>query len=121
MNKIDYIQSSVNGKPIKRNGKAHRTLIAKGLMTEEPPVVVPAVEKDDVKQLVQNTTKTALSVFKKIKSGQIEIPDNLDDDEKLSQYLTECMYLEMVKGTPKKTKKPKKKLYVSSSEESESD
>ena len=127
MNKIDYIQSAVNGKPIKRNGKAHKTLIAKGLMTLEAeppvvaPVVAPAVEKDEVKSLVQNTTKTALAVFKKIKSGEVEIPDNLDDDAKLSQYLSEMMYLEMLKGSPKKPKKSKKKLYVSSDDESESD
>ena len=125
MNKIDYIQSVVNGKPIKRNGKAHRTLIAKGLMTleAEPKDDVPvahAVEKDDVKELVSQTSKNALTVFKKIRSGEITIPDNLNDDEQLGNYLQQSLMLEMIKNKPKKPKKAqkKKKLYVSSSDES---
>ena len=82
------------------------------------PAVVEPVEKDDVKSLVQATSKNALSVFRKIRSGEIEIPDNLDDDEKLSNYLQQALLLEMVKE--KKVKRSKKKV-VSSSDESESD
>ena len=125
MNQIDYIQSVVNGKPIKRMGKAHRTLIAKGLMTleAEPKDDVPvahAVEKDDVKELVSQTSKNALTVFKKIRSGEITIPDNLNDDEQLGNYLQQSLMLEMIQNKPKKPKKAqkKKKLYVSSSDES---
>ena len=122
---MNYIKSPTTKKTIKIGGSSHKKFIKEGLMPSIEPVEVKKEEtkevkkvvneEDDTKGLVQKTTKNAIKIFNQIKNGEIPIPDNMTD-ESLSQYLTECMYLELVKA-----KKIKKKKVVSESEDSESD
>jgi hypothetical protein len=126
---MNYIKNPKNNKPIQVGGSAYRKLVKEGLITPEGKQVeqtkikqveqVEPKENDTVKELVKATTKNAIKIFNQVKSGEIPIPDDMTD-ENLSQYLTECMYLNLVKNKSKNTKKKSKK-YVSSEEESESD
>ena len=133
---MDYIKSPLNNKPIKRNGPAHQRLLKAGLIMVDNELILPVassingdapsstrpkkVDQDikssdsDVEQLVKSTSKNAMDVFKKIKSGHIALPDDLDDDEALSNYIQQCLMLNIIKDNKidKPVKKPKKQYIV---------
>ena len=138
-----YIKSVVTKKTIKVGGCSHKRLIKDGLMqsiesaeptkghlesdvlTADTSRSVPSKDikssDSDVEQLVKSTSKNAMDVFKKIKSGQIALPDDLNDDEKLSNYIQQCLMLNIIKDNKidkpaKKPKKPKKQYIVTSSD-----
>lgn len=140
---MSYVKSPVTKKPIKVGGFAYKKLMKEGYFQEsaapgadpspcrsskketlqkentEKEIIPTPTYPQNTHELVKQTSKNAMNVMRKIKKGQIELPDDLDDDEKLSNYLQQCLLLEMIKkDKPTATKNKKRmKMPVSSSEE----
>jgi hypothetical protein len=127
---MSYVKSPITKKAIKVGGFAHKNLVKKGYFQEselspkkeimekeimEKEIMPTPTYPEDTHELVKQTSKNAMNVMRKIKKGEIELPDDLDDDEKLSNYIQQCLLLEMIKKDkpgkqaerPAKKKKPK--------------
>ena len=60
-------------------------------------------------EMTNHAVKSAGAVFKKIRTGEIDIPEEMDDDQ-LAKYLEKCVMAECVGGEHKIEKpKPKRK------------
>ena len=128
---MSYVKSPITKKPIKVGGFAHTNFIKKGYFQDDgspskkeivQKEITPEADRghnDDTHELVKQTSRNAMNVMRKIKAGQIELPDDMDNDEKLTNYLQQCLLLEMIqKDKPlKPSKKKRMKAPVSSSEE----
>jgi inactivated superfamily I helicase len=123
---MSYIKSPQTGKPIKKGGFAHKKLIKEGYFQDE------AVKKDitkkeiiqtpdDTHELVKQTSRNAMNVMRKIKAGQIELPADMDNDEQISNYIQQCLLLEMIQKPAKPAKKKRMVKPPVSSSESESE
>jgi hypothetical protein len=123
------IINPVTQRKCKIGSKIYKKLIRDGLIKPEEPVaevkeadlICDNVKEDDQQLLVKNMSQNAMKVYKKIKSGEVPIPDDMDDDDKLASYIQEMLYLELLKDKPKEKKKKKKKKVVESSSEDESE
>jgi hypothetical protein len=119
---MSYIKSPQTGKPIKKGGFAHKKLIKEGYFQDAAvkkeivqKEIIPSSQNDDTHELVKQTSRNAMNVMRKIKAGQIELPADMENDEQISNYIQQCLLLEMIKKD-KPAKKKKIKPPVSSSE-----
>lgn len=87
--------------------------------------IIKANKKMTGVELTTHTAKSASKVFRKIQNGDIELPENMDDDQ-LSTYLEKCILAEVVGGhhkieKPKRFRSPNKAKYKIEPIESEVD
>jgi hypothetical protein len=125
---MSYIKSPQTGKPIKINGFAHKKLIKEGYFQDASAKkditkkeIIPSPQNDDTHELVKQTSRNAMNVMRKIKAGQIELPADMDSDEQISNYIQQCLLLEMIQKPAKPAKKKRMKAPPVSSSESESE
>jgi hypothetical protein len=130
----------LNGRKLKVGGATYNRLVADGTIVEgdsgraqnqDDLVDNETKESDDTRRLIELSSLQATKLYKNIKSGKLAIPDNVDDDESLSNYLQQSLMLGLLQekdslikrmGQPKiKAKKGKKVKFVSSSDSESSE
>jgi hypothetical protein len=127
----------LNGRKLKVGGATYNRLVADGTIVEaseskDDLVDNETKESDDTRRLIELSSLQATKLYKNIKSGKLAIPENVDDDESLSNYLQQSLMLGLLQEKDtlikrmgeKKAKKGKKvskvKFVRPSSSDSES-
>jgi len=131
-----FVINPATKRKVKVGSAGHRKLIASGALPSEKEVMpellpdIEDLETAETRRLVELSSNEAVKLFKKIKNKKLVIPENVDDDESLSNYLQQSLLLGLLEEKnellkthtgKKKAKKPKKVQYESGSDDSDSE
>lgn len=119
-----FVINPKTNRKIKVGSKAYKKLIESGQIQHIEPVeetkVEPKKDDDETRRLIELSSLQATKLYKKIKSGKLEIPENVDDDASLSNYLQQSLMLSLMQEKDELIKSMKKKKKVKFESESES-